>query len=56
MTMPRLLIIDDEVNLARTLSMFFRSRGYETITAGNVTEGVESFEEHRPSFVICDVL
>ena len=55
MTSPRLLIIDDEVNLARMLSMFFRSRGYETITAGTVAEGVESFEEHRPSFVICDV-
>jgi two-component system response regulator AtoC len=53
--MPRLLIIDDEVNLARELSLFFRSRGYETVTAGNLAEGVECFEEQRPSFVICDV-
>jgi len=53
--MPRLLIIDDEVNLARELSFFFKSRGYETITAGNLAEGVECFEEQRPSFVICDV-
>ena len=53
--MPRLLIIDDAVSLARELSLFFKSRGYETVTAGNLAEGVEYFEEQRPSFVICDV-
>jgi two-component system, NtrC family, response regulator AtoC len=53
--MPRLLIIDDEVNLARELSLFFRSRGYETDTAGTLAEGVRLFEEHRPSFVVSDV-
>jgi len=53
--MPRLLIIDDAVSLTRELSLFFKSRGYETITAGTLAEGVESFEEQRPSFVICDV-
>jgi two-component system response regulator AtoC len=53
--MPQLLVIDDEVNLCRELSLFFRSRGYETHTAYTGAEGLQRFKEYRPSFIICDV-
>jgi two-component system response regulator AtoC len=51
----RLLIVDDEVPLARMLSKFFRARGFETHTALSLREGIERYREVRPAFVICDV-
>jgi two-component system response regulator AtoC len=52
---PHLLIIDDEANLCRQLSLFFKSKGYNTLTAYTVAEGYRLFQEYRPSFIICDV-
>ena len=52
---PRLLIIDDEANLCRELSLLFRSRGFDTQTALSLREGLRLFEEWCPGFVICDV-
>ena len=53
--MPRLLIIDDEANLCRELSLFFRSKGFDTRTALTLRDGIREFKEYKPSFVICDV-
>jgi two-component system, NtrC family, response regulator AtoC len=51
----KLLIIDDEVNLGKELSYFFRNRGYETHNALTAAEGIERYLEYRPGLVICDV-
>jgi two-component system response regulator AtoC len=53
--MERLLIIDDEANLCRELSLFFRSKGFETHTALSRNDGLRVFREVRPHYVICDV-
>ncbi len=51
----RLLIIDDEANLCRELSLFFRSKGFDTYTALSKAEGLRNFHEVHPHYVICDV-
>jgi len=51
----RLLVIDDEVNLGRELSLFFRAKGHETRTALSLTDGIRVFQEFRPGVVICDI-
>jgi two-component system response regulator AtoC len=51
----RLLIIDDEANLCRELSLFFRSKGFDTYTALSKAEGLRNFREVHPHYVICDV-
>jgi two-component system response regulator AtoC len=51
----KLLIIDDEVNLGRELSYFFRNRGFETHNAFTAAEGIERYLEYRPGLVICDI-
>ncbi len=53
--MERLLIIDDETNLCRELSLFFRSKNFETHTALSKAEGLRLFQEVKPNYVICDV-
>jgi len=53
--MQRLLIIDDEVNLCRELSLFFREKDFEVHTALSLADGLRVFHEIRPGFVISDV-
>ncbi len=53
--MERLLIIDDEANLGRELSLFFRTKDFETHTALSKAEGIRLFKDVHPTYVICDV-
>ena len=53
--MNKLLIIDDEVNLCRELSLFFQSKGYKTYIAHTLEEGLQRFQDARPDLVISDI-
>jgi CheY-like chemotaxis protein len=51
----RILIVDDERTIADTLSLIFRSAGYEAFTAYNGLIGLDAARTLEPNFVLSDV-
>lgn len=54
--MEQLLIVDDEQELLETLSIFFRMKGFQVITAATGPEAVLRLETHEPDVIILDLL
>ena len=52
----RILIVDDEVAIADTLAMIFRSQMYETRVAYSGERAIEVIAEWRPDLAIIDVI
>jgi len=50
----KILIIDDEANLLKTLATILRGRGYETFEAGSGEEAVELLKRVTPDLVFSD--
>lgn len=53
--MKKILLIDDEHSLVRTLELYFRSKGYDVLSAFDAREGLKLWREHEPDFVLLDV-
>ena len=49
------MLIDDEPDILRVLSMSLKADGYDVVTAPNGTEGVAAFEKEKPDIVITDI-
>ena len=52
----RILIVDDEPSIADTLTLIFRSNGYEARTAYSAEQALELLEEWQPDLSIIDVV
>jgi PAS domain S-box-containing protein len=52
---PRILIIDDDPNLRKTLSDILKFKGYETFAVENGTDGLAWLEENAASLAIIDL-
>jgi two-component system response regulator HydG len=52
--MKRILIIDDEVNVALLLSKFLTRNGFDVQTASNGTAGMECLKNGEFNLVLCD--
>lgn len=52
--MAVILIVEDEVELARLVSEQLQLDGHETLIAENGLKGLEMWEEHRPDLIILD--
>ena len=52
--MKKILIIDDEVNVALLLSKFLTRNGFDVQTASNGTAGMECLKNGEYSLVLCD--
>jgi CheY-like chemotaxis protein len=52
----RILIIDDEVAIADTLALIFRSQMYEARVAYSAEQAIEVIAEWRPDLAIMDVI
>jgi diguanylate cyclase (GGDEF)-like protein len=55
MAKPRIVIIDDDSNLRKTLSDILRMKGYETLTAENGEKGLTVLRENRVNLVLVDL-
>lgn len=55
MERPRILIIDDDPNLRKTLSDILRAKGYETLAAGNGGEGLALLGKNSFNLVLIDL-
>lgn len=52
----KILIVDDEALVRRSLSRAFKSKGYEVMEAANGTEGLQLWRSGSPDLVFLDVL
>ena len=55
MKMNKILLIDDEEDILKVLSMSLRIDGYEVVTAANGSKGIELFEQTSPQIVLTDL-
>lgn len=53
--MKRIMIADDDRNVAAALSARLRSAGYETLAVHNGYSALQSAIEHRPDLVLMDI-
>ncbi|MBN2343462.1 MAG: response regulator [Deltaproteobacteria bacterium] len=50
-----LLIIDDDLYVRESISMYFEDLGYEVLEAENGAVGLDLFHERQPDMVFCDL-
>ncbi|MCK4412864.1 MAG: sigma-54-dependent Fis family transcriptional regulator [Candidatus Eisenbacteria sp.] len=55
MTRPRVLVIDDEPLVRRSMRRVLADQGFDVITAASVAEGFAAFDAHRPPVIVLDV-
>ncbi len=53
--MNKILLIDDEPDIVRVLSMSLKADGYDVIPAYSGVEGIEIFEKEKPDIVLTDI-
>jgi len=53
--MDKILLIDDEPDIVRVLSMSLRADGYDVIPAHSGAEGIEVFKKEKPDIVLTDI-
>jgi DNA-binding NtrC family response regulator len=53
---PRILIVDDERNIADTLAMVFKIKGHEAMAVYNAESAVAAIESFEPDVVLSDVI
>jgi two-component system KDP operon response regulator KdpE len=53
--MSRVLVVDDEPQIVRTLAINLRARGYEVCTAGDGADALRLAAAHQPDVVILDL-
>jgi two-component system KDP operon response regulator KdpE len=51
----RILVVDDEVSIQRTLEPLLHSRGYDVDVASTGTDALRRFESHPPDLIILDL-
>jgi two-component system OmpR family response regulator len=55
-TGTRILVVDDELNIAELISMALRYEGFDVETAGTGAEALAAFERFRPRLIVLDVM
>ncbi len=53
--MNKILLIDDEPDIVRVLSMSLKADGYDVIPAHSGAEGIAAFEKEKPDIVLTDI-
>jgi two-component system response regulator AtoC len=53
--MKKILIIDDDKSLARTLELYFQSKGYHVFVGFAARDGLELWRNEEPDLVLLDV-
>ncbi|MCB8985466.1 MAG: response regulator transcription factor [Ardenticatenaceae bacterium] len=55
MTTPRILLVDDDTELVRSLRLVLTQQGYEVLTASNGLEGLQTAHQMQPDLIVLDV-
>jgi DNA-binding response OmpR family regulator len=56
MSMPTILLVDDEADILEATQFRLELEGYEVITAADGLAGFDAYLEHRPALVVLDVM
>ncbi len=51
----KVLFIDDDPDVLRSLGDYFEQIGYEVFRASSGTEGIRAWERERPAVTVCDL-
>ncbi len=54
--MPRVLVVDDEINIVRLIQVNLQRQGYEVETANNGAQALAKIKESRPDLLVSDVM
>lgn len=54
--MEKILVVDDEMRIARFVELELKHEGYEVLTCINGREGLDAMQEHNFDLVILDVM
>lgn len=52
----KILIVDDEPDVASLLNLMLKSKGYETIIAGDGQEALEKARHEKPDLIVLDIM
>ena len=55
MESPKILIVDDDEDLIRSLSLRLRNEGYNVVSAADGYQGLEQARKEKPDLLILDV-
>ena len=53
---PKILLVDDDVDLVKVMSGALESKAYEVVVAYNGREGLEKARKEKPDLVVLDIL
>jgi DNA-binding response OmpR family regulator len=53
---PKVLVVEDEVALAKVLKLRLEMDGFDVRAAGDGKEALELIAEERPDIVVCDLM
>lgn len=53
---PRLLVVDNEMDVCNFVKSFFEMRGFDVVTAFNGDEALKVLEHIQPNLIILDVM
>ncbi len=56
MANEKILVVDDDKNIAELLRLYLQKEGYEVVVANDGEEGVAAFEAHQPAMVLLDLM
>ena len=54
--MKKILIIEDDPSLQKTLVAKLKASGYQTVLAGDGEEAIEVFKKEKPVLILCDLI
>ena len=54
--MTKILIVDDDPDMVDAGRMVLEAKGYEVVSAGNVSQGMSALEDAKPDLMILDVM
>ena len=52
----KVLIVEDEANIAELVNLYLKKEGYETMVAGDGGKALELYRSFRPDLVILDIM
>ncbi len=52
----KVLVVDDDTNIAELISLYLNKEGYETKTAETGREAIESYKEFKADLILLDVM
>jgi len=52
----RILVVDDEPHVVRTLTFVLEKEGYQVLTAGNGEDAINQVYESKPDLMFLDVM